>query len=143
MLGYWTGYSVAGGTSETAVTVVEASEKTPTLTSEPPILAELPMADVAPADIQEDSAPVEPSVEDLTPAPASGLHLQVSALSNQSAATELQRQLESQGYPVRIEQPTEDELVRVYVGPVSENVDVSAWAAELRKEGLKPFPKRL
>jgi hypothetical protein len=137
VLGYWTGYSVASGTAEPAVTIVEAAEKTPTLQSEPPILADpAPLAPEEPADI-------EPALEETPAEPQSGLHLQVSALASYTAATELQRQLEDQGYPVRIEEPTNDELVRVYVGPVPDDTELSAWSAELRKEGLKPFPKRL
>ena len=128
VVGYWTGHSVASGTAEPAVTIVEAAEKTPTLHSEPPILADPALV----ADVLE--APAEPQ---------SGLHLQVSALASYTAATELQRQLESQGFPVRIEEPTDDELVRVYVGPVPDDTELRAWSAELRKEGLNPFPKRL
>ncbi|MEZ5393591.1 MAG: SPOR domain-containing protein [Bryobacterales bacterium] len=66
----------------------------------------------------------------------------MSALSNRQAAVELQQQLEQQGYPVRVDQASQDQFVRVYVGPVPKD-ELRAWTTELRKEGLDPFPKRL
>jgi len=157
LLGYWTGHAVGtDAVGETAVTVASAAEKTtaqpalePAVPAEEPdskegniaeaastiVAPETPEPMVTPEAIQ----PAEPAAGAL----AQGLHLQVSALSNQNAASALRERLEGQGYPVVVEAQVEDDLVRVYVGPIADGEDLDEWAAALRKEGLKPFPKRL
>ncbi|MCB1021479.1 MAG: SPOR domain-containing protein [Bryobacterales bacterium] len=133
MIGYWAGYAVGTGGSE-PIRVAQAAEK-----SSQPALA-LPQEKPAP---QPAAAPVQPAPQAAQkPRVAGGLHLQVSALSSQQAAAQLQRELERQGYPVRVDQTAQDQLVRVYVGPVPKD-ELRAWTTELRKEGLAPFPKRL
>ena len=139
-MGYWTGYAVGSDAiGKTAATVAAASEKTPTQVAQEQqaLIATIePEPAEAPAQIEQ-PAP-EPAA-----GPADGLHLQVSALSNEKAASDLRRELESRGFRVRVEAPSEDKLVRVYVGPISDADDLSALSSELRKEGLDPFPKRL
>lgn len=136
LLGYWTGYAIGSeAVGKTAATVVSASEKTPSRA----------IAELTPIPEREPATPT-PAIEEQAAAerqPAEGLHLQVSALSNERAASALRRRLESQGFPVRVEAPSKDDLVRVYVGPIADSADLDEWASELRKEGLKPFPKRL
>ncbi len=140
LLGYWIGYnSVTGG--EPALTVAEASEKT----SSPQAQVTNTAAVIPPSKAALASRAV---AVDLKPAgessqAASGLHLQVSALTSQSAASELQQKLERRGFPVRVEAPKDDEYVRVYVGPVPDGSKLKVWASRLRLEGLDPFPKRL
>ena len=133
LLGYWTGYAVGrDAIGDRASTVAAAAEKRQGDVQQPPA-PNPPMRLAVPLETQ-------PQVE---PAPAvEGLHLQVSALRSETAAGALQRKLEKQGFPVRVES-AEDELVRVYVGPVSDSDDLRDWTSELREEGLEPFPKRL
>ena len=130
LMGYWAGYAVGtGAMGDTAVAA--AAEKT--------------SRRVAP----EEAAPAAPSAPEAAAAPeaieppANGMHLQVSALSDEKAASALRQELESRGFPVRVEAPAEDELVRVYVGPIADSDDLTEWANKLRAEGLDPFPKRL
>jgi cell division septation protein DedD len=139
LLGYWIGYSSATG-GESALTVAEASEKDPTQQAPVTNPAVNPPAKAA---LASQAAVVEPKPAGNAPQAGSGLHLQVSALTSRSAASELQRQLEGRGFPVRIEAPTDDEYVRVYVGPVPDGSELKVWASRLRLEGLEPFPKRL
>lgn len=156
LLGYWTGYAVGGdAVGETALTVASAAEKTPrNPVAAPASLFELPVVherNIAEApEAVESPESLEPleAVEPAAPEAAAesieqGLHLQVSALSSERAASTLRRQLESKGFPVRVDPPAEDDLVRVYVGPIADGEDLDEWAGALRKEGLKPFPKRL
>jgi hypothetical protein len=134
LVGFWTGYGVGSGSvHEPAVTVAEASEKA----------AEPVMISVSANGALSSPAAQAPQAEDRATNRSPGLHLQVSALSSREAASDLRRQLESRGFPVRIEQPSRDELVRVYVGPAADTIELRDWTSELRKEGLKPFPKRL
>lgn len=135
LMGYWTGYSVGSDAmGKPGATVVAAAEKKPTLTI---------AVEPAPEQASEAAAGIEPQPEQSAAAAAAGLHLQVSALSNERAADSLRRQLEGRGFPVHIEAPKEDDLVRVYVGPIADADDLNKWSSELRNQGLKPFPKRL
>ncbi len=167
LLGYWTGYEVGSeAMGDRSATVAAAAEKTPTeapaaeaegeqVLAAPGLEPTQAPADPMPAAPVEQVAEPQPAAEpepaaqprheplEIAAAPADGLHLQVSALRNERAATALQRLLESKGFPVRVEAPAADNLVRVYVGPLENADDAAALAAELRKGGLRPFPKRL
>jgi cell division septation protein DedD len=146
LMGYWTGFAVGSDVmGDTSVTVAAAAEKSPTQLTVAPAAEEATLV-VTPvtADAEETQAVVETqAAAPAQPAAVEGLHLQVSAMRNEQAAAALRRELESRGFPVRVEAPAEDALTRVYVGPAANDGDLSQWANELRKEGLEPFPKRL
>jgi cell division septation protein DedD len=134
LAGYWTGYNVAAGTAGgTALTIAEAAEIQP---------AAAPEA-VQTAIVTPEPEKIEMDARDLGTQPQAGLHLQVSALKSPSAASKLQRRLESHGFPVRVDPASDDSLVRVYVGPIEGKAELQTLTSELKKEGLEPFPKRL
>lgn len=150
IIGYSTGHSVGSGSMEApGFGVAEASERTAQVAE--PAIETTPVAAAEPAPAPQLPAEPKPAVEGPAveaPAvaqagPASGLHLQVSALRSRRAADELSRRLESEGFPVRLREPGDDNLVRVLVGPAADRHQLDAWSSRLRQEGLDPFPKTL
>jgi cell division septation protein DedD len=139
-VGYWAGRSESGGSDPTVVVAHAAAR---------PEAAPMPAAfegaiDQAPEPAAAEPEPT-PAVEEAAaaaPAEPTGLHLQVSALKSRRAAAALQRRLERDGLPARTLDPVSDDLIRVVVGPAEDRETLGAWAAQLRGQGLQPFPKR-
>jgi cell division septation protein DedD len=134
LAGYWAGYNTASGNlGDTAVTVAEAAEVPPAVNAKP----------AKAAVVKDEPEQIAMDARDLGTEPQTGLHLQVSALKSPSAASKLQKRLESHGFPVRVDPATSDSLVRVYVGPIADKAELQTLTSELKKEGLEPFPKKL
>ena len=138
--GYWAGYITGTGvierpaelTAKAAVTEEMLPETPPSAPEAAPVSAPVPAPASAPEPIEEPAAQPEPR-----------LHLQVAASTNASAVSELREKLEERGFPVRVDEASDDALVRVYVGPIADQEELRMMTSALRKEGFEPFPKRL
>ena len=137
-VGYSAGRSADGDDDPTVVVAHGAARPEPD-----PIAAAVEEAiEDARATAEPEPAPAVEEAEAAPPAEPTGLHLQVSALKSRRAAAALQRRLERGGLPARTLEPASDDLIRVVVGPTEDRETLGAWAAQLRSQGLKPFPKR-
>lgn len=77
-----------------------------------------------------------------TPAPASGITVQIAAVRHQEDADALVKALRKKQYPVFVAANAPDKLFHVQVGPFSDLTEAEAMKTRLEADGYKPIVKK-